>query len=255
MIHKRIKQKDAPKHKVPGQDRYLITYADLLTLLFALFVILYSISSPDIEKAQEILQAMNTIFNPNQMIDGNNKNPDIITARTPPVVLFHSQALNIPEVQENMQTALSQLVSKKLLNFEKTNNGVKIILPDKLLFAPAKAQLIASSKEIFDSLAPILAGINMQIQVDGHTDASPIKSFTYASNWELSSARAVNVAQALISRGVPAFNLVVRAYGEQRPIADNVSDEGKEKNRRVEIIITPKDDNAATINETADSKK
>jgi len=86
----------------------------------------------------------------------------------------------------------------------------------------------------------------MQIQVDGHTDAVPIKSFTYESNWQLSAARAVNVAQSLIDKGVPAHNIVIRAYGEQRPIADNMTEEGKEKNRRVEIIITQKDNNMAT---------
>jgi chemotaxis protein MotB len=132
--------------------------------------------------------------------------------------------------------------------------GVKLIIPNKFLFQSAKAQVIQNSKDILDSIANTIKGLNMQIQVDGHTDAIPIKSFTYASNWELSAARSVSVVQELIDRGVPAYDFVVRAYGEQRPIADNKTESGKEKNRRVEIIITPKDKNVAATDTVPTNK-
>jgi chemotaxis protein MotB len=241
-----VKKKQPPK-KTPNQDRYLITYADLLTLLFALFIILYSISKPDEERMKEVMQAMNNVFNPNQIIEGNNLNPNISSSSEAPLILFPNKPIIIPDVQDDIAKALASLVSNNIIGFEKIPEGVKITIPNKFLFNSAKAQILPASNDALDSIANIIKGLNMQIQVDGHTDAIPIKSFTYASNWELSAARAVSVVQALIVRGVPAHDLVVRAYGEQRPVADNKTESGKEKNRRVEIIITPKDKNVATV--------
>ena len=232
--------------KTQNKERYLITYADLLTLLFALFVILYAMSKPDMEKVQEILRAMNNVFSPNQIVDGNNLSPDVSSENKAPIILFPSQPKLIPDVQNEVEDALSELIKNNSIIFQRIPEGVKLLIPDKFLFQSARATLLLQSDKMLDTIANIIGKLDMQIQVDGHTDAVPIKSFTYSSNWELSSARAVSVVQGLIARGIPANNLVVRAFGEQRPIADNITEEGKEKNRRVEIIITPKDVNAAT---------
>jgi chemotaxis protein MotB len=235
-------------NKTHSNDRYLITYADLLTLLFALFIILYAMSKPDMEKMQEVLHAINNVFSPNQIIDGNNLSPDVTSSKNPPVILFPSQPKNIPDMQNEVETALSQLIQSNTVIFERIPEGVKLLIPNNFLFQSAKATLLQQSYIMLDTIANIIGKLDMQIQVDGHTDAVPIKSFTYSSNWELSAARAVSIVQELIAKGVPENNLVVRAFGEQRPIADNITEEGKEKNRRVEIIITPKDINAATTN-------
>lgn len=234
--------------KTPNKDRYLITYADLLTLLFALFIILYSMSKPDIEKIQNIFRAMNNVFSPNQIIDGNNLSPNVTSAEHSPTILFPSQPKSIPEIQNEVENAISQLIQNNEVVFQKIPEGMKLLIPNKFLFQSARATILSESDEILDTIAAIIKNIDMQIQVDGHADAMPIKSFTYASNWELSGARAVSVVQELIRRGVPASNLVARAFGEQRPISDNITEEGKEKNRRVEIVIIPKDINAASTN-------
>jgi chemotaxis protein MotB len=244
---KRKKNINNSNDKTPNKDRYLITYADLLTLLFALFIILYSISRPDMEKMQNIFRAMNNVFNPNQVIDGNNLSPDVSSAETPPTILFPSQPKSIPEMQIEVENSLSQLIRNNEIIFQKVPEGIKLLIPNKFLFQSARATLLSQSSRMLDTIAVVIGKLDMQIQVDGHTDAVPIKSFTYSSNWELSAARAVSVVRGLIQRGVPSTNLVVRAFGEQRPIADNTTDEGKEKNRRVEIIIVPKDVNVATI--------
>ncbi|MCL2039489.1 MAG: OmpA family protein [Bacteroidetes bacterium] len=232
--------------KTPSKDRYLITYADLLTLLFALFIILYSISKPDSEKLQGILLAMNNVFSPNQIIDGNALSPDVASAETPPIILFPSQPLNIIEMQDNIEKSLSDLIASNTLIFQRIPEGMRLVIPNKFLFASGKATILSESVEMLDSLALIIKPLNMQIQIDGHTDAVPIKSFNYTSNWGLSATRAVNIVEELVKRGVPASNLVARGFADQRPIADNITEEGKEQNRRVEIIITPKDVNVAT---------
>jgi chemotaxis protein MotB len=242
------KTKEHKRHNTK-QERYLITYADLLTLLFALFIILYSISKPDVEKANEILMAMNNIFNPNQIIEGNNLNPNIASSQTAPVIFFPEKPVQIPEIQAQIEESLNHIIKNNTIGFEKLPNGLKLVIPNKFLFQSAKATLLPESNDILDTIANAIKELDMQIQVDGHTDAVPIKSFMYESNWQLSAARAVNVAQNLINKGVHAHNVVIRAFGEQRPIADNVTEEGKEQNRRVEIVITPKDANVATTGE------
>ena len=242
----KLKKLNSPNNKPHSNDRYLITYADLLTLLFALFIILYAMSKPDMERMQEVLRAMNNVFSPNQIIDGNNLSPDVSSAETPPIILFPSQPKNILDVQNEVGNALSDLIASNSITFQRIPEGVKLLIPNKFLFPSARATLLTQSDEMLDSIAFIIGNLDMQVQVDGHTDAVPIRTFTYSSNWELSAARAVSVVQGLIERGVPANNLVVRAFGEQRPIADNFTEEGKEQNRRVEIIITPKDITAAT---------
>jgi len=203
-------------------------------------------SKPDTEKIKNILLAMNNVFSPNQIIDGNNLSPDVASADTPPIIFFPSQPKTIPEIQDEVESKLYALIQSNTITFQRIPEGVKLLIPNKFLFPSAKATLLSQSSTILDTVAIIVGELDMQIQVDGHTDAVPIKSFMYKSNWELSSARAVSVVQELIHRGVPANNLVARAFAEQRPVADNVSDEGKEQNRRVEIIITPKDVSAAT---------
>ena len=243
-----------PQKHSASQERYLITYADLLTLLFALFIILYSISKPDEEKTREVLRAMNNVFNPTQLIHGNNLSPNISSSPTPPLIMFQEKIISVPEIQEKMEEALLPLIGNSTIGFEKHPEGVKLTIPSKFLFASARANLLQTSNNLIDTIANVLAGIDMQIQVDGHTDAVPIKSFMYESNWQLSAARAVTVAQSLIDKGVPAQNIVIRAYGEQRPITDNMTEEGKEKNRRVEIVVSTKDANVATTGNSANNE-
>jgi chemotaxis protein MotB len=153
-----------------------------LTLLFALFIILYSISKPDAEKMQEILRAMNNVFNPNQIIDGNNLVPEVASQDSPPLILFPAQPVSIPEMQNQVEEKLSTLIENKSISLEKLPEGLKLTLPNKFLFSSAKANLLYESEAILDTIVNAVSEIDMQIQVDGHTDAIPIKSFTYASN-------------------------------------------------------------------------
>lgn len=227
-------------------ERYLITYADLLTLLFALFIILYSISKPDSEKMEAVLKAMNNVFNPAQIIDGNNISPNASSNNKPEVVIFTERKISIPELQEEVEFHLDNLIKNNTIGFEKTSEGVKLTIDNKFLFPSAKANLVDASRPVLDEIAASLRGVDMQIFVDGHTDNVPIKSITYPSNWELSAARAVSVVQALIQRGVAEQDLVARGFSSQRPKYDNSTEEGRKQNRRVEIVVAQKDPTMVT---------
>jgi len=143
-----------PEHKhAINQDRYLITYADLLTLLFALFIILYSISKPDAEKTKEVLRAMNNVFNPTQIIHGNNLSPNVASSTTPPLIMFQEKIVSIPELQTQIEESLNHLIKNNTLGFEKLPNGLKLLIPSKFLFASAKANLLPDSRDIIDTIA------------------------------------------------------------------------------------------------------
>ena len=242
------KRNSTHSNRAGSPDRYLITYADLLTLLFALFVLFYVMSKPDGTKMQELMEAFNNAFNPNQMIEGNRLSPSVESAETPPLVLFPAKPLDIEQVQQEISTKLAQLVESKQLNLEIIEDGLKLQIPNQFLFPPAKATLSNNSDDIMNTIAGAIGDLDLQINIDGHTDNVPIKTISYPSNWELSAARAVTILQALLTRGVPPHNIVARAFADQRPITDNLTEEGREKNRRVEIIITQKDLSAAASN-------
>lgn len=229
-------------------DRYLITYSDLITLLLGLFVILYAISQVDESKFKEISKAFSVYFNPNQktplegpgVLPGNKGN-------IPDPVGINSNKKTLDEIKADAETALKKYIDSGSIKVKKTDNGVVLMLPEMLLFNSGKADINASAAPLLDSLAKILSVAEMQITVAGHTDAAPIKTLKYESNWHLSAARAANVGYSLIERGMPPQSLVVCGYGDQRPISPNTTEEGKMRNRRVEITISNLPSNAPSV--------
>ncbi len=246
-----MKKKKIQNQKV-HTDRYLITYADLLTLLLGLFAILFATSQVDLAKYREVAAAMSNVFNP---IESNEKkadkmavpNTNSLALPPPPILMTNKNNKSIELIRNETQSALKNLITDKKINFDVTNKGFKITLNESLLFLSGRSELQAEAVTVLDSIANSLKLINKQINIDGHTDATPLRSMRYESNWHLSMARALAVAYQLMRNGVPEHDIAIRSFGAQRPVADNATEAGKEKNRRVEIVITDKDDNAAAI--------
>lgn len=235
---KRKKQKLSAMHNT-GADRYLITYADLITLLLGLFVILYATSEVNAEKFKEFSTAFTEYFKSKDqkagkfgdgVLDGTkNAISDAIITPAP--------QKNIEEITELTKKALASYMQSGNIELVESNEGLKIIMSEKLLFKSAKATIEQQGSSALDSIAKILQNSSQKILIDGHTDADPIHTFSYESNWHLSAMRATNVAYYLVQKGLPEYNLMIRGFGSQRPIADNTSVEGKAANRRVEIFI------------------
>lgn len=219
-------------------DRYLITYADLITLLLGLFVILYASAQVDESKYKEMSKAFSNVF---RSVDGGGKGQGILPGNkegAPVDVLPGSRTKSMQEMENRAENALDKFVRLEGLKIQNSGENLVITLPELLLFSSAKAEINPQGNELLDSLAALLKNADMLISVDGHTDSAPIKSFRYASNWHLSTARALSVGYSLTQRGLPEQNLIIRGYGSQRPIADNSTEEGKSKNRRVEITLS-----------------
>jgi len=249
-------KKQVDKHKI-STDRYLITYADLLTLLLGLFAILYSASQVDLSKYSEISSALVNVFNKNtdrDAVDLVAPNTHLVGLPTP-VIVPSDKNRSIVSVKKEIENELKNFLDDKKIAVENTTGGLKIILNAGLIFSSASADINVAGLQIIDTLSTVLKKINKQINVDGHTDAIPMRSMRYESNWHLAMARAVSVGYLLISRGVPEHNIVLRSFGGQRPIHDNTTEEGRAYNRRVEIIITDKDDNVPTVVEPSEEIK
>jgi len=228
-------------------DRYLITYADLITLLLGLFVILYATAQVDEGKYKEFSEAFSKYFKPDQIHKSQNGNGILSGSKSLPEPIFQNHSsVTIDDIANETESKLSSFMRKGLIQMKKNSTGLILTLPEKLLFQSAKAEIQPEGKYVIDTLAKILSGIKFQISVDGHTDSDPISTFRFPSNWHLSSSRALNVGYEMIKSGIQESNLRISSYGSQRPISDNTTPEGKSENRRVEITITPLPSNAAT---------
>ncbi|MBK9250314.1 MAG: OmpA family protein [Ignavibacteria bacterium] len=221
-----------------GADRYLLTYADLITLLLGLFVILYASAQVDTGKYKEFSAAMTDYFKPT-----GDKQPhsDKILPGTdgiPQPILPKAPQKTIDQITLEVERSLLKEITNGLVKAERTPDGLKLALPEALLFTSGKADIQPRALAVLDSLAAIFVGIDKQISVDGFTDSIPIRTFQFESNWHLSSERAMNIGYYLLQRGVPEKNFSVRGYGATQAIAPNTSTEGRAKNRRVEIMIT-----------------
>lgn len=219
-----------------GNTRWMIPYADLLTLLLGFFIVLFAVvgknaiaaKPPDnkapIEQAQTTVE---TEKKPVKTVEAADLEEEVI------------KALHL----EGQQVTVSQ-----------DERGLIISFQERLFFGAGQATLSAQADQTLDKLAPILLNTHRPIRVEGHTDNTPIKTAQFPSNWELSTSRATTIVRSLVEKHhFPAEFLAAAGYAEHAPLADNSTVEGKQKNRRVDIVILnplPQGEIAANQEET-----
>lgn len=210
-----------------GIGRWMIPYADLLTLLLGLFLALYSVSHigerEATQRASGYLSRMDT------------SNRELIRLQKQIAELRDASGAVSPKSVSELE---SQLNLKDGIQVSRQRRGIVISVLDGVLFEPGHADLNAYARATLDRLAGILKQTDHPISVEGHTDNTPIETAQFPSNWELSTARATTIVKYLINR--QHFNpaqLSGSGYGEFHPVASNSSFEGKRKNRRVDIVI------------------
>lgn len=215
-----------------NQERWLLTYADLITLLLVFFIVLYSISKADSDKFQRFSSSVQAAFNVN------------VTAN-PPAPSGYSGLENDPRFMSylTIRSQVMALIGRLALgsdaaNVELTSEGIVIHISDSVLFPPGEAQLRPDATRVLDGLASIIGPLPNQIRIEGHTDNVPPTDSRYPDNWTLSAMRAVSAIRYLTDlRGIPPQRLAAVGYGEFRPLADNSTLEGRRKNRRVDFVI------------------
>jgi chemotaxis protein MotB len=238
-------------------ERWLLTYADLITLLLGLFVILYAMSQVDKTKYQDFISALTRQFGSTVVLAGHKG----ITF-TPAPKRGRAQSLKAGESkaqgrQGRITTQLSALLKHEIAAGEvvikPTSEGISINLLDFLLFETGKANIRPEALVTLNKISAYLDSIPNKLRVEGHTDNVPINTFQFPSNWHLSVARSMNTGYYIIQRGIPPERLSIAGYSEYRPVADNDTPENRSKNRRVEIVILNESATATRIVDMSDS--
>jgi chemotaxis protein MotB len=237
------------------EDRWLLTYADLITLLMAFFVVMYSLSRVDKAKFEQIAMSLAFVFPTSRSafvplpgVGGQKGTEPSSVMRKP------SEPPSPPPTEAGKEkTALEKLADqfRDLAQMEgiegsvsvsATPDGHRVIvrLSESLLFEPGSADLTAQAQALIDKIAKILATANKRVRVEGHTDNVPIHNAQFQSNWELSTARATNVVRFLQEKvGIEPKRLQAIGMSEYHPVATNATAAGQSQKRRIEINLVP----------------
>jgi chemotaxis protein MotB len=235
-------------------ERWLVSYADFITLLFAFFVVMYAISSVNQSKYSDLTSSMGSAFsgvNPSDTeghiknkTGTNNKIKGQQSSLIKPLPLSHLYQEKLRRDREAMtntgvaiSNALAPLIHDEKIRVSQNNRGIRIDIHDSVLFSPGSAELASAATEIMSEIAMMLKDNQRQIQVEGHTDNVEIHTPVFFSNWELSAVRATTVVRMLSSAGIQDSRLSALGFGSAQPISDNESLTGRAKNRRVSIMI------------------
>lgn len=224
-----------------NHERWLVSYADFITLLFAFFVVMYSVSSVNEGKLRAAADAISQAFNPIVNLSASPVRIDPkITSQLPNVISPDFK------VYQRIQEALAEAGDwgdKVTVSVEK--RGIVIRVAETVIFDTGKADIRPEALEILKKVGGILADLNNQVRVEGHTDNVPINTARYPSNWELSTDRASVIIRYFIDiSGMEPTLLSAAGYAHYKPIDTNDTPEGKAKNRRVDIVILNEQESA-----------
>ena len=247
-----------------NHEAWVIPYADMLTLLMALFLVLFAVGRTDIEKFKKLAESFRQEFGnggsaeivsvgtgtsgdtPMDGGDGVLDSPGLLpTAEQVEVAIEQSEQAaaevavgELDSVREHIQGLADQQGVGDKIAFRFEGRGLVLtILDDTVLFEPGQATLQPAGLSILDLVTSSLLNAGHDVAIEGHTDSRPISTSRYPSNWELSTARATSVLRYMLLQGFDPARISASGYADTRPMADNDTPEGQAANRRVEIVI------------------
>ncbi len=233
-----------------NHERWLVSYADFITLLFAFFVVMYAISSINEGKYRVLSDSITSAFRnipgttsgAQVAVGPNVPTPVAIPAKRNPAAIKtdDSQVVKkerLRNVAKELNEALAPLVQEGKVTVTEGALGITVDINASVLFAPGEARLDLGAVRALAAVGRIIAPTDFPIVVEGHTDNIPISTPQFPSNWELSGARASSVVRLFIEVGVDPRRLTATGYADQRPVSDNAAPDGRQRNRRVAITI------------------
>ncbi|MDP1652677.1 MAG: flagellar motor protein MotD [Rhodocyclaceae bacterium] len=244
MSRRRKKEEEHENH-----ERWLVSYADFITLLFAFFVVMYAVSSVNEGKYRVLSDSISSAF---RNIPGNAAGAIVqVSPNAPlPIGIPVKKPQIDPKRQQNRETlrnkakeitdALAPLIQQGQVRVTEGAFGITVEINASVLFDSGEARLQLLAVRALTAVGQILASTDFPITVEGHTDNAPINTVLFPSNWELSGARAASVVRLFIDTGVDPRRLTATGHAEQRPIADNATPDGRQRNRRVAINMESK---------------
>lgn len=239
-------KKGAPEAEKENSERWLLTYADMITLLMLFFIVLYSMSTINPKKYEDLSQILTTIFAGGRIEifeskamssgEGIQENPGYFP-------IAKSKSGKKEDIFKQTVSVLRTELQSRAVRVELNEEGVTISLASDTYFAPGSAKIVEAAIPVLRDVAGVLKGFSNYVRVEGHTDVQPPNpqnvstNWPYRSNWELSAQRAVNVLRVFESFEVPSPRLSAVAFGDVRPLEKNDTPEGRAYNRRVDIVI------------------
>ena len=227
-----------------NHERWLVSYADFITLLFAFFVVMYSISSINEGKYKILSDSLTGVFNqPDRAIKPipvGELRPRTIEPAPTQVddESPQSSSDSLVSIASSIREAFGELIQSEQLRVSGNELWIEIELSSSLLFTSGDAIPNGAAFDIIEKVAKILAPYENPIHVEGFTDNLPIQTAQFPTNWELSTARAATIVRMLSLDGVSPGRLAAVGYGEFQPVADNATAEGRGRNRRVVLVIS-----------------
>lgn len=259
----RLKDK-APQQEHQGRagtDRWLLSYSDYITLLFALFVLLYALGLQEKTEFDRVLKSLSTMFMAESKQqteslplvlkdltqDEHQARQKIYSADPLSSRVTAEEQLNeaefaaddsMKEIQRQMNKTLRDLVESGLASVKLDPNWLIVELNSGLLFGSGSAVTTSSAEAVMHELVPIMNQTQNYIRIRGYTDALPISTEHFPSNWELSAARSASIVRLLEKAGIAPARMAIEGYGQYSPFADNSTAEGRQQNRKVVIALS-----------------
>lgn len=227
-----------------NHERWLVSYADFITLLFAFFVVMYSISSINEGKYKILSDTLTGVFNqPDRSIKPIPVGEERPRTSEPDRSIVDEEndqvsADSLQSIASDVREAFGDLIDAHKLKVRGNELWIEIELNSSLLFSSGDALPNNAAFDLIEKIAKILAPYENPVHVEGFTDNLPIRTAQYPTNWELSSARAASIVRMLAMDGVNPGRMASVGYGEFQPVADNATAEGRARNRRVVLVVS-----------------
>ena len=235
------------KHEEHVDESWLVPYADILTLLLALFIVLFASSSVDQDKLERMSAVFNQVFEGGTGVFDNPSPTESIDATSQDVQeavnRYAEDQKQLSETQEKVEQLIAVNELENQFQATMTDDGLLITIRDSVLFESGKADIRPEQRDVATDLGNILNfDPARNVIITGHTDNVPIANSTFDSNWELSVSRALNFLKIIINSNdeLDAKYFSVKGFGEYSPIASNDTNEGRAQNRRVEVLVQPR---------------
>ncbi|UOF91353.1 OmpA family protein [Fodinisporobacter ferrooxydans] len=242
------------REKPQNHERWLITYADLITLLMIFFVVMYAMSKIDMAKFMTLSESLNQALYASDKIqlhnlgttallaaqnakEGNQHGNESDKTKVDSQSFQTGQQQKLEQLYQQLKEYITQNHLENKISIQDQMRGVQVTLKDVVLYDTGSATLKQDGIHVIQNILPFLKSVNNPIVVEGHTDNIPIHNSRYPSNWELSVARAVNVVHYLANAGIDPSRMSATGYGEWHPVVPNDNEADRQKNRRVNIVI------------------
>jgi chemotaxis protein MotB len=243
------------QEELHNRERWLISYADFITLLFAFFVVMYSVSSVNEGKYKVLSETLTGVFNapqrsfkpievgtePRRAVSSPNDDvipPPVTEAPRNPEMDAQARTEALRAMADQLALEFEDLISQGVITLETSDRWLELNLPDSLLFGSGDAEPHYDAFDVIDKIAKVLKGGDNAVRVEGFTDNQAIRTQRFPSNWELSAARASAVVRMLTMDGIEPERLAAVGYGQYQPVARNDTEEGRKRNRRVVLLIS-----------------